>query len=98
VSAITASVQVSECTNLKTIASKAAIKVYPNPNNGEFVIELTTSNESSITITTVLGQIILTQKAGLINKMNLNGFDKGIYFITVMENNQSLYRGSIIKE
>ncbi len=89
---------VTECTNIKTIASKAAIKVYPNPNNGEFTIELTNINNSNITITNVLGQIIKTQKSELINQIDLNLFDKGIYFINVMENNQSVYRGSIIKQ
>jgi len=32
------------------------------------------------------------------NQIDLNLFDKGIYFINVMENNQSVYRGSIIKQ
>jgi hypothetical protein len=89
---------VSECTNIKTIASKASIKVYPNPNNGEFTIELTNINNSNITITNVLGQIIKSQKAELINQINLNAIEKGIYFINVMENNESVYRGSVIKE
>ena len=43
-------------------------------------------------------KIIKTQKAELINQINLNLFDKGIYFINVMENNQSVYRVSMIKE
>jgi len=89
---------VSECTNIKAIASKTSIKVYPNPNNGEFTIELTNINNSNITITNVLGQIIKSQKAELINQINLNAIDKGIYFINVMENNQSVFRGSMIKE
>ena len=29
--------------------------------------------------------------------MNLNGFDKGIYFFTVMENNQSLTEAVSLK-
>ena len=94
----TLQLNVTECTNIKTIASKANIKVYPNPNNGEFTIELTNINNSNITITNVLGQIIKTQKAELMNQIDLNLFDKGIYFINVMENNQSVYKGSIIKE
>ncbi len=89
---------VSECTSINTIASKTAIKVYPNPNNGEFTIELTNINNSNITIINVLGQIIKTQKAELMNQIDLNLFDKGIYFINVMEDNQSVYRGSMIKE
>jgi len=89
---------VSECTNIKAIASKTSIKVYPNPNNGEFTIELTNIKNSNITITNVLGQIIKTQKAELMNQINLNAIEKGIYFINVMENNQSVYRSSVIKE
>jgi len=89
---------VFECTNIKAIASKTSIKVYPNPNNGEFTIELTNINNSNITITNVLGQIIKTQKAELMNQINLNAIDKGIYFINVIENNQSVYRSSVIKE
>ena len=89
---------VSECTSINSIAAKTAIKIYPNPNNGEFTIELTNINNSNINITNVLGQIIKTQKAELMNQINLNAFDKGIYFINVMENNQSVYRGSMIKE
>jgi len=32
------------------------------------------------------------------NQINLNLFDKGIYFINVMENNESVYRSSVIKQ
>ena len=74
------------------------VSIYPNPNNGEFTIELVSLNNTYITITNVLGQIIKSQKAELINQINLSLFDKGIYFINVMENNQSVYRGSIIKQ
>ena len=60
--------------------------------------ELTNRYNSNITITNILGQIIKSQKAELINQINLSLFEKGVYFINVMENNQSVYRGSIIKE
>ena len=60
--------------------------------------ELTNIYNSNITITNVLGQIIKSQKAELINQINLSLFEKGVYFINVMENNQSVYRGNIIKE
>jgi hypothetical protein len=43
-------------------------------------------------------KIIKTQKAELMNQIDLNLFDKGIYFIIVMDKNQSVYRGNIIKQ
>ena len=60
--------------------------------------ELTNIYNSNITITNILGQIIKSQKAELINQINLNLFEKGVYFINVMDNNQSVYKGSIIKQ
>ena len=60
--------------------------------------ELTNIYNSNITITNILGQIIKSQKAELINQINLSLFEKGVYFISVMDNNQSVYRASIIKQ
>jgi len=74
------------------------VSIYPNPNNGEFTIELVSVNNTYIIITNVLGQIIKTQKAELMNQIDLNLFEKGVYFINVMDNNQSVYKGSIIKQ
>jgi len=43
-------------------------------------------------------KIIKTQIVELMNQIDLNLFDKEIYFINVIENNYSVYRGSVIKE
>jgi hypothetical protein len=94
----TVQVKVNTCTEISEINKEKGLKIYPNPTNGEFTVELLSTNNTYITITNVLGQIIKTQKAELINQINLNLFDKGIYFISVIENNQSVYKGSIIKE
>ena len=62
------------------------------------IVEFLKSDNFYIEITNLLGQIIKTQKAELINQININLFEKGIYFINVMDNNQSVYRSRIIKE
>jgi len=97
ISIATIQVIINTCTGIEKIKAEG-VSIYPNPNNGEFTIELIKINNSKITITNVLGQIIKTQKAELINQINLNLFEKGIYFINVSDNNQSVYKGSIIKE
>ena len=95
----TSSLTVNQCVGITNQnMDLGGVSIYPNPTNGEFTIELVSVNNTYITITNVLGQIIKTQKAELINQIDLNLFDKGVYFINVMENNQSVYRGSMIKE
>ena len=95
----TSSLTVNQCVGISNQnMGIGGVSIYPNPNKGEFTIKLVSISNTYITITNVLGQIIKTQKAELINQIDLNAFDKGIYFINVMENNQSVYRGSIIKE
>ena len=95
----TSTLTVNQCVGISSQNMvSGAVSIYPNPNNGEFTIELVSLNNTYITITNVLGQIIKTQKAELINQIDLNLFEKGIYLISVMDNNQSVYRGSMIKE
>jgi len=96
-SSATIQVKRNICTGIEKIKTEG-VSIYPNPTNSEFTIELVSVNNTYITITNVLGQIIKTQKAELLNQINLNLFEKGVYFISVMDNNQYVYRGSIIKE
>ena len=95
----TSSLTVNQCVGITNQnMGLGGVAIYPNPNNGEFIIKLVSLNNTYINITNVLGQIIKTHKAELINQINLNLFEKGIYFINIMDNNQSVYKGSIIKE
>ena len=95
----TSSLTVNQCVGITNQnMGLGGVAIYPNPNNGEFIIKLVSLNNTYINITNVLGQIIRTHKAELINQINLNLFEKGIYFINIMDNNQSIYKGSIIKE
>jgi hypothetical protein len=55
-------------------------------------------NKSVITITTILGQVVLSQEAGLTQQINLSDLNNGIYFINVTENNKSVYRTNIVKQ
>ncbi len=96
----TASAQiiVSECTGINSFISQNEIQIYPNPNAGVFTINLKNCDNCFIKITNVLGQIIKTQKAEMLNDFNIKTFEKGIYFIIILNNNQPIYKGSIIKE
>ncbi len=62
--------------------AESAIQVYPNPNNGNFII----SSDVSMTVNVVnaLGQVVhtITLNEDNKNKVNISSLPNGIYFIT----------------
>ncbi|MBA3680191.1 MAG: T9SS type A sorting domain-containing protein [Bacteroidetes bacterium] len=62
------------------------IKLYPNPSNGLFNLELNSS--AQVSITTILGQVILDEKmeSGT-HTFNLQDQIKGLYFVKITQNN-----------
>jgi len=75
------------------VSGNSSIRVYPNPNNGEFGIYFTdaASDKYEISIRNVLGQQIHAetfQVAGNTTKsIDLSEFDKGVYFLTTSNSN-----------
>lgn len=78
---------VSSCTGIATLSNDASINVYPNPNNGLFVIELTSA--SKLTVMNALGQVVIAEtfEAGK-HTVNINNESIGVYFVKVMTNNK----------
>ncbi len=78
---------VSACTGIATLTNDASINVYPNPNNGLFVIELTSA--SKVTVMNALGQVVIAEtfEAGK-HTVNINNEATGVYFVKVMTNNK----------
>lgn len=69
------------CTGLATLSlNNSQFQVYPNPNSGEFFIEL--HAETSIVIVNAIGEVVLSQdlEAGK-NTIELKDEAKGIYFV-----------------
>ena len=90
-------VTVLDCSNI-TELSQGNMDVYPNPNNGEFVI--TTSNEvMNVTITDVRGKVVYTNNK-VNNKtinVNLSDLEKGMYMINVETTNGTMTENIIIQ-
>lgn len=87
-SIIIVNLTVALCTGINTLNSiNELVKVYPNPNNGLFIIDLTTT--SHVTITNTIGQVLLTETM-LSGKHNVDilNLSTGVYFVKVIENNK----------
>ena len=78
---------VSSCIGIAKLSIDDAIKLYPNPNNGLFTIELTSL--SKVTVTNALGQIVITETFEAGNyRLDIMNQSNGIYFVKINENNK----------
>jgi len=60
------------------------VKIYPNPNNGNFVVEFSDYNEKDVSVTNMLGQTVLgAQRATLKSEFDLGQFANGVYFVRI---------------
>lgn len=67
---------------------KSNISIYPNPNNGEFIVQLDNDNETyTISITDIFGkEIIKKQTNKPISHFSIN-IQPGIYMVKIIKNN-----------
>ena len=79
-----------------------SIKVYPNPNKGNFVVELSNSLEDyQITIVNTVGQLcsFKEHRNNNVLSVQLENSAKGLYYIIIQQNNKIMHRSklSVIK-
>ena len=73
---------VNACTGLSSVtAANLAFQLYPNPNNGSFVIK--TESDLNISIINETGAVVKTFSLNVSNNRNvsLTGLESGIYFV-----------------
>jgi hypothetical protein len=90
------SVKVNPCTGIdENSGLQNSISVYPNPNNGEFIIE--SAGNVSLTITNELGQTVKEINLTDLNdhKVSVTDLSAGIYFIRA-EGDQTINKKIII--
>lgn len=85
-------------------ANEKYVRAYPNPNNGLFnlTLQLTTADNININVYNANGQIVHTQKLGLINNENvaldLSTLSPGIYNVNIQgQNTQITKRINIVR-
>jgi len=79
---------VSNCSGISEHAVNALVKIYPNPNTGEFTINSDLLQENStIVVFNAIGQKVLEQKLTGENTKIQSNLPSGVYFYQLMQNN-----------
>ncbi|MBK7816777.1 MAG: T9SS type A sorting domain-containing protein [Sphingobacteriaceae bacterium] len=86
---------VSTCSGLAEINDTKGISIYPNPNNGEFMI--VSGADINLVIVNNLGDVVSTINLSATSeqKINLNNLPEGVYFI-IGKNDLGLVRQKIL--
>ncbi len=98
-------VVVDEIVGVENLPFVNEFNIFPNPNNGEFTIQLIGESKESIEVSflNVLGQSIQTEsydfRSGELNKrFNLNGLATGVYLVKISSGVQAEFHKLVIEE
>jgi len=81
------------------VSTEGAVKLFPNPNNGMFTIELKEYENSMVEIYNSIGQKILVQPLrDKSTQINFADFNAGVYQVRVMKNKNLVYQSRVVKE
>jgi hypothetical protein len=78
-----------QCPTFRTVTLPKEIKVYPNPNNGMFTVELPATGKSSeIRVMDMMGRTIAKRNVGIDESrkihFSMESVSKGMYFVEVL--------------
>jgi hypothetical protein len=85
--------------NQTIISGEKSIKIYPNPNNGQFSLELSNiESGATVSIYNMLGERVYRSTAtnNISHKINLPEIKKGIYFVKVVDGKVQFTRKMIV--
>jgi hypothetical protein len=75
--------KISQITTIKELSKQNENIIFPNPNNGEFEIQFSNTEEKEITISDVTGKIIYSNKTNLKKYQIKLKEAKGQYFVQI---------------
>ena len=100
----THTIVVSNCTGINSISQYGVMGIYPNPNNGAFVIDVPQgiSGIYIIEIRNAISQLIYTDKiqvsgAGVKKEINISKESKGVYSLTIQSGQAKVIRKIIVE-
>lgn len=80
---------VNICAGISTVANAAGdIKVFPNPNKGEFTIDFNNTLDKTIEVVDFTGKLVQSSKSSNAKvTVNINTYANGVYYVKVISNN-----------
>jgi hypothetical protein len=86
-------------TDLIESINNKQINIYPNPCNNQLFIDAPDTKSGIIQITDITGRLIKTFKLDNGNtEINVSGVSGGYYLLSVIQNNQVIYKSTLIKQ
>ena len=80
----TATAIVGEPLSIGELDNSIELSLYPNPNNGTFVVSISKEGNYNVVVRNVIGQTIENVDLNGTNKeISLNSIEAGIYFVTI---------------
>lgn len=82
--------------------STAVFSVYPNPNDGNFAVNISSNTPKTYTLSVrnMLGQEVYTNQVAVNGEkrhnLDLSGMDKGVYFVSLENGNERLVKKVIL--
>ena len=94
----TIQISVSACTQIKNSDELSSMRLYPNPNNGRFTLEVPEFAQTTVSIYNYLGQTIFEGEAEERMSLDLSAFDKGLYTLVVINKNTIKRTFKVVKQ
>ncbi len=95
---------ISDVTNILVVGSEPDFRVYPNPSEGQFSIEISSDlegNNLDLRIATITGKVVyanqLQNAQGRRILIDLSGQPSGFYFIRISNGTQSVVKKMVIR-
>ncbi len=74
------------------------IRVYPNPTDGKFIVEITTPETGTISVVDISGKVIIIKTMNSNrSEIDLSSYPKGVYIVDINTGTQSIKKRIILK-
>jgi hypothetical protein len=97
-SAVSQSIYIKTCTTagINKLYLSSQVSIYPNPNNGSFVIEPSNATKQSMQVYDVNGKLVLSQTINGKTTIDASTLNEGVYNISLISNEGAVNKRVII--